>query len=148
MKGVAMSSVNKVILIGNLGRDPELRYTQSGQAVANFSIATSEMTGKDDARQRVTEWHSIVVWGKMAEVARQYLRKGRSVYVEGRIQSRRYTDRNGVERTAYEIVAGSLQFLGGTNGQTPNDTPSAYHANAHGLQPMPDAVAGDGDIPF
>lgn len=113
-----MSSVNKVILIGNLGADPEVRYTQSGSAVANLSVATNEKwTDRDGNRQERVEWHRVTVWGKQAEHCGQYLSKGRSVYVEGRIQSRKYQDRDGNERTAFDIVANQVTFLGGDGGQ-------------------------------
>ncbi len=107
-------SVNKVILVGRLGRDPETRYTSGGQAVANFSIATDE-TYKDrnGERQKRTEWHKIVVWGKQAEIAQQYLKKGSLLFVEGRIQSREWQDKEGQKRTSFEIVATSFRMLGG-----------------------------------
>src|SRR5512147_220651 len=101
----AMASVNKVILIGNLGRDPELRYTKNGQAVANFTLATTERYSPregGEAREQ-TEWHRIVTWGKTAENCAQYLSKGRSVYVEGRIQSREWEDKEGNKRSTTEI---------------------------------------------
>ena len=108
-----MAGVNKAILIGNLGRDPELRYTQSGQAVVNFSIATSEnWTDKNGEKQERTEWHRIVVWGKTGENCAQYLSKGRTVYVEGRIQTREWEDREGQKRTTTEINAQTVTFLG------------------------------------
>ena len=111
-----MSSVNKVILVGNLGRDPELRYTQGGQSVCNFSIATSEnWTDKSGEKQERTEWHRVVVWGKPAENAAQYLTKGRSVYVEGRIQTNEWEDKEGNKRETKEIVAQSVQYLGRAN---------------------------------
>jgi single-strand DNA-binding protein len=107
-------SVNKVILVGRLGRDPETRYTGSGQAVANFSVATDE-TYKDrnGERQKRTEWHKIVVWGKQAEIAQQYLKKGSLVFIEGRIQSREWQDKEGQKRTSFEIVANNFRMLGG-----------------------------------
>jgi single-strand DNA-binding protein len=107
-------SVNKVILVGRLGRDPETRYTGGGQAVANFSIATDE-TYKDrnGEKQKRTEWHKIVVWGKQAEIAQQYLKKGSLLFVEGRIQSREWQDKEGQKRTSFEIVATSFRMLGG-----------------------------------
>ncbi len=109
-----MAGVNKAILIGNLGRDPELRYTQSGQAVVNFSIATSEnWTDKNGERQERTEWHRIVVWGKAGENCARFLSKGRMVYVEGRIQTREWEDREGQKRTTTEINAQTVTFLGG-----------------------------------
>jgi single-strand DNA-binding protein len=107
-------SVNKVILVGRLGRDPETRYTGSGQAVANFSLATDE-TYKDrnGERQKRTEWHKIVVWGKQAEIAQQYLKKGSLVFIEGRIQSREWQDKEGQKRTSFDIVANNFRMLGG-----------------------------------
>jgi single-strand DNA-binding protein len=107
-------SVNKVILVGRLGRDPEVRYTSSGQPVANFSLATDE-TYKDRAgeRQKRTEWHKIVVWGKQAEIAQKYLRKGSLIYLEGRIQQREYTDRDQNKRTSFDIVCNTFRMLGG-----------------------------------
>jgi single-strand DNA-binding protein len=110
-------SVNKVILIGNLGKDPEVRFTQTGSAVANFSIATSEQwNDRDGKRQERTEWHNIVVWGKQAESCGQYLAKGRQVYVEGSIRTRSYDDKTGTKRYVTEIVAQRIQFLGGGGG--------------------------------
>ena len=107
-------SVNKVILVGNLGSDPETRQTGSGQSVCNFRIATSERwTSKDGEKQERTEWHSIVAWGKQGELAQQYLRKGRQVYVEGRLQSREYEDKEGVKRKVWEVNADHITFLGG-----------------------------------
>lgn len=106
--------VNKVLLVGRLGRDPETRYTGGGQAVANFSVATDE-TYRDKAgeRQKRTEWHKIVVWGKQAEIAQQYLKKGSLVFIEGRIQSREWQDKEGQKRTSFEIVANNFRMLGG-----------------------------------
>jgi single-strand DNA-binding protein len=109
---MARYSVNKVILVGNLGRDPEIRYTPAGQAVANFSLATSR--GRKDPSGNwtdETEWHRIVAWERLAEMAGQSLHKGSKVYVEGRIQSRKYTDNQGVERTSFDIVANDLTLL-------------------------------------
>ena len=112
-----MAGVNKAILIGNLGRDPELRYTQSGQAVVNFSIATTETwNDKNGERQERTEWHRIVAWGKTGELCAQYLSKGRTVYIEGRIQTREWEDREGNKRTTTEINAQNVTFLGGGGG--------------------------------
>lgn len=109
-----MSGVNKVILVGNLGRDPEVRYTQTGSAVANFTLATNERwkdaTGETKEK---TEWHRIVVWGKQAEIANEYLRKGRQVYVEGSLQTREWTDRDGNKRQTTEVRAQRFQMLGG-----------------------------------
>ncbi len=109
-------SVNKAVLIGRLGSDPEMRQTQSNTSVCNFSLATSEnwrdQSGKNQER---TEWHKVVVWGRQGEVANQYLSKGRLVYVEGRIQTRKYQDRDGNDRYSTEIVARDIQFLSGQN---------------------------------
>ena len=110
-----MASVNKVILIGNLGADPEVRYTQGGQAVTELRMATSEQwTDKDGQRQERTEWHAVSVWGKTAELCGQYLAKGRKVYVEGRLESREYTDKEGVKRKVWEVRADKVTFLDGT----------------------------------
>jgi single-strand DNA-binding protein len=113
-EGEFFMSVNKVILVGRLGRDPETRYTGGGQAVANFSVATDE-TYKDrnGERQKRTEWHKIVVWGKQAEIAQQYLKKGSLIFIEGRIQSREWQDKEGQKRTSFEIVANNFRMLGG-----------------------------------
>ena len=146
-----MASVNKAILIGNLGRDPELKYTQGGQAVTNFSIATNERwKDKNGETQERTEWHRIVVWGKSAENCVQYLEKGRSVYVEGRLQTREYEDKEGIKRYTTEIVANQVTFLGGRGG--------AGGAGGGGDSPGPPAGggvaaggstgAGEDDIPF
>ena len=107
-----MSSVNKVIIVGRLGRDPEMRNTPSGQAVANFSVATDEnYTGKDGQKVEKTEWHKIVVWGKQAEFCGNYLSKGRMVYVEGKIETRKWTDKDGAEKYTTEIKADRVQGL-------------------------------------
>jgi single-strand DNA-binding protein len=107
-------SVNKVILVGRLGRDPETRYTGAGQAVANFSVATDESyKDRNGERQKRTEWHKIVVWGKQAEIAQQYLKKGSLVFIEGRIQTREWQDKEGNKRTSFEIVANNFRMLGG-----------------------------------
>ena len=106
-------SLNKVMLIGNLGRDPELKSTPSGQSVARFSVATTE-TWKNQSgeKQSKTEWHNIVVWGKQAEIAEKYLRKGKQVMIEGRIQYREYTDQAGVKKTACDIRCDNFVMLG------------------------------------
>ena len=111
-------SVNKVILIGNLGKKPELRYTPGGQAVANFTLATNERFGGKEGQpaQERTEWHRIVVWGRTAENCAQYLDKGRSVYIEGRLQTREWQDKEGQKRQTTEVVALTVQFLGGKGG--------------------------------
>ena len=108
--------INKVILVGNLGNKPELRHTQSGNAVCNFSLATTENYKKDGERQQKTEWHNIVVWGKVGENVAQYLDKGRSVYLEGKLQTRSYDDKDGNKKYTTEINASKVVFLGGGNG--------------------------------
>ena len=108
-----MASVNKVILIGNLGADPELRYTNTGSAVANFRIATNEQwTDKNGEKQERAEWHNIVAWGKLGEICGRYLKKGRPVYVEGRLQTRQWEDQSGNKRYTTEVVALVMQMLG------------------------------------
>jgi len=108
-----MAGVNKAILVGNLGRDPEMRHTPNGQAVVNFTLATSESwTDKSGEKQERTEWHRIVVWGRTAEMCNQYLSKGRTVYVEGRIQTREWEDKEGNKRYTTEINANNVNFIG------------------------------------
>ena len=107
-----MASVNKAILIGNLGKDPEMRYTPSGQAVTKFSMATTErFKDRNGEQQERTTWHNIVVWGRQAEIAKEYLAKGRSVYIEGRIENRSYDDKDGNKRYISEVVVQRMQFL-------------------------------------
>src|SRR5580700_11341236 len=155
-------SVNKVILVGRLGRDPETRYTGGGQAVANFSLATDESyKDKSGERQKRTEWHKIVVWGKQAEIAQQYLKKGSLIYVEGRIQSREWQDKEGQKRTSFEIVANNFRMLGGrADGMAAGAGTSGGGGAArtedmeHPSGPSDDAYPGgapeinDEDIPF
>ena len=110
-------SVNKVILLGRLVRDPEVRYMPNGEAVCNFSIATSETwNDRNGQRQERTEWHNITMYRRLAEIAGQYLKKGREVYIEGRIQSRKYTGKDGIERTAYDIIANEMKMVGPREG--------------------------------
>src|SRR5689334_11117910 len=110
-------SVNKVILVGRLGQNPEVRYTPSGAAVANFSVATNESwTDKSGQKQERTEWHKVVVWGKLAELCNQFLAKGRQVYLEGRLQTRQWQDKDGQTKYTTEIQAQTVQFLGGERG--------------------------------
>ena len=112
-----MASVNKVILVGNLGRDPEIRYMPSGEPVANITIATSSRyKNKSGEMVEETEWHRVSFFGKLAEIAGQYLKKGRSVYVEGRLKTRKYTDKDGIEKYATDIVANEMQMLGSREG--------------------------------
>jgi len=108
-----MSSVNKVILIGNVGKDPECRYTESGSAVATLSLATTNRwRNKQGEQQEDTEWHRVVAYGKLAEIIEKYIDKGKPIYIEGRLQTRKWTDKQGVDRYTTEIVAETLQMLG------------------------------------
>lgn len=112
-----MASVNKVILVGNLGRDPEMRYMPSGDAIASFSVATTDTwKDKNGQKQERTEWHRISMFGKLAEIAGEYLKKGSSVYIEGRLQTRKWQDKEGNERQTTEVVADRMQMLGGRSG--------------------------------
>lgn len=160
-----MASINKVILIGNLGRDPETRYSADGAAITNIAIATSE-TWKDKAtgeKKEQTEWHRVVFFGRLAEIAGEYLRKGRPVYIEGRLQTRKYTDKEGVERYTTEIVAQEMKMLGSREGagggmSTPDmdDAPAAPRAASGGggggarpaSKPAANIADMDDDIPF
>lgn len=113
-----MASLNKVMLIGNLGKDPEVRYTTSGTAVASFSLATSErFKNRSGDWEDRTEWHNVTLWGRLAEIAGEYLAKGRTVYVEGRLQTRKWQDREGRDRYTTEVVADKMQMLGGGRGE-------------------------------
>ena len=154
-----MAGVNKVMLIGNLGRDPEVRYTADGKPVANFTMATTERwTDPSGERKEKTEWHRIVVWGKQAEIAGEYLRKGRQVYVEGSLQTREWTDRDDNKRQTTEIRAQRFQMLGsrgdfegggggGGGGATQERATAASSASTGAVA---DAGPGfeDDDIPF
>ena len=109
-------SVNKVILVGRLGRDPETRYMPNGDAITNFSLATDEQwRDRNGERQTRTEWHNITLFGKLGEIASQYLRKGSQVFIEGKIQSRKYTGKDGIERMAYDIIGNEMKMLGNRN---------------------------------
>ncbi|MEY4082937.1 MAG: hypothetical protein RL483_306 [Pseudomonadota bacterium] len=157
-----MASVNKVILVGNLGRDPEVRYSPDGGAIANVSIATtSRYKDKSSGDMREdTEWHRVVFFGRLAEIAGEYLKKGRPVYVEGRLRTRKWQDQAGQEKTTTEIVAEQMQLLGGREGGSgspsgmgPSDDPVSRPAAGAGAKP---GTAGksagfddlDDDIPF
>lgn len=116
-----MASLNKVMLIGNLGKDPEVRYTAAGTAVASFSMATTEkFKSKAGEWEDRTEWHNVTVWGRLAEISGEYLSKGKPVYIEGRLQTRKWQDREGVDRYTTEVVAEKMQMLGGKNGGSGN----------------------------
>jgi single-strand DNA-binding protein len=146
-----MSGVNKVIIVGRLGNDPELKYTQGGQAVARLSIATSEnWTDKGGQKQERTEWHRVVVWGKLAELCGKYLSKGRQAYVEGRLQTRSWEDQQGQKKYSTEIVANTVQFLGGGNAEAsqPSSSGSAYDSSMNqDFAPEP-GFNSDEEIPF
>lgn len=145
-------SVNKVILIGHLGADPEIRYTPSGAPVANFRIATSDSwNDKQGQRQERTEWHRIVVWGKLAEICGEYLAKGRQVYVEGRLQTRQWDDRDGNKRYTTEVQAREVTFLGGRGeggggGGAKRAAPASGGGDAGGFDYGPPPM--DDDVPF
>ncbi len=140
--------INKVILIGNLGKDPEIRYTQSGAAVVNFSIATTERwKGQDGQQQESTEWHNIVAWKRLAEICSEFLSKGSKVYIEGKLQTRKWQDKDGNDRYTTEIVARDMQML------TPRGASSgggSYGDNNGGYNDLPQEPppnTGD-DVPF
>jgi single-strand DNA-binding protein len=145
-----MASLNKVMLIGNLGKDPEVRFTASGTAVASFSIATSDrFKNKSGEWEERTEWHNIVLWSKLAEVAKEYLTKGKTVYIEGRLQTRKWQDREGKDRWSTEIVGDRMQMLGpkGEGGSRP-----AGSRQEEGFSGAPShddrSFNPDDDIPF
>jgi single-strand DNA-binding protein len=156
-------SLNKVMLIGNLGRDPELKMTTQGTPVARFSLATTETwKNAQGEKQSKTEWHNVVVWGKQAEVAERYLRKGKQVMIEGKIQYREYTDQAGVKKTACDIRCESFIMLGRADeggGGGARESSGSWSGASRSAQPAPDSfddagappVAGgnyDDDIPF
>ena len=142
-----MSGINKAILIGNLGRDPELRYTPSGRAVVSFPLATTDQwTGQDGQRNEKTVWHNIIAWGKQAEVMKEYLRKGRQVYIEGRIDNRSYEKKDGSGK-AYisEVIVQNFQFLGGR----PDNAGGRAETEAPPESEAPEgAASNDDDLPF
>ncbi|MFQ5676074.1 MAG: single-stranded DNA-binding protein [bacterium] len=144
-------SVNKVILIGNLGQDPELKYTPSGAAVTNFNVATNEVWKDNDGnKQERTEWHRIVLWRKLAEIAGEYLKKGSKVYLEGRLQTRSWEDKDGVKRYTTEVVADSMTMLdakadAGAGAGAGQSSPPAESTSP----PPPETSSNDeDDLPF
>jgi single-strand DNA-binding protein len=149
-----MSGVNKVILIGHLGSDPTVRYTQSGSAVANFNIATTErFNNKAGEREERTEWHRIVAWGKLAEICQQYLKKGKQVYIEGRLQTRQWEDQQGQKKYTTEIVANNMQMLGraGDTMDVPSQDTNDYSPEPQGAPHGGGGGGGgsdDDDLPF
>ncbi len=141
-----MSAVNKAILVGNLGADPEVRYTTNGRAVSNFRVATNETwTDARNERHHRTQWHRIVAWGRVAELCGEYLAKGRQVYVEGRMQTRQWEDREGQTRYTTEVVANRVVFLGGGRG---NRNEGAASEDYQGNDGEYDEALLDDDVPF
>ncbi|RMD85523.1 MAG: single-stranded DNA-binding protein [Candidatus Dadabacteria bacterium] len=137
-----MASVNKVILLGNLGHDPELRHTANGRAVTTLRIATNEQwTDPSGQRQERTEWHNVVVWGRQAETCAQYLSKGRQVFVEGRLRTQKWQDQQGNERSRTEIIADRVQFVGGPAAVAPVEEPLPE-------PDLPPPPPTDDDVPF
>ena len=154
-----MASVNKVILIGNLGRDPETRYMPDGGAITNISIATTETwKDKQGEKQEKTEWHRVAFFGKLAEIAGEYLKKGSQVYVEGRLQTRKWQDKDGADKYTTEIVADRMQMLGSRQGMGGGDRGEAPEREAGAARAAPKAAAAkpaggkfddfEDDIPF
>ena len=143
-----MAGVNKMIVMGHLGKDPEMRYMPDGTANASFSVATSEsFKDKEGNKQERTEWHRVVLWGRIAEVAGEYLRKGSQAYIEGRIRTRKWTDKEGQERFTAEIVGDRLQLIGGRGSNTPEDKDSAPQ-HGGGSDDMGTPPMDDDGIPF
>lgn len=143
-----MRGINKVILIGNLGRDPEIRYTTSGQAVANFTLATTEgRTSKDGDKQEYTEWHRIVAWGRLAEICGEYLSKGKMIYVEGSLRTRSWEDKEGKTRWTTEVIARNMQMLSPA-GSRPDSPPDRSDRNSDDFELDEDSFGSDDDIPF
>jgi len=151
-----MAGINKVILVGNLGKDPELRHTPQGQAVCNFSIATSESwNDKSGQKQERTEWHRIVVWGKLGELCAKYLSKGRQAYIEGKLQTRAWDDKDGQKRYTTEVIALTVQFLGagaGAGASRSSDMESSGSSDPFGAPPefgdSGATTSSNQDIPF
>ncbi len=147
-----MSSLNKILLIGNLGKDPEIRYTPEGTPVATFSLATSEAwTDKSGNRQERTEWHNIVAWTRLADTCKKFLTKGRQVYVEGRLRTREYTDRDGIKRRITEVIASQIVLLGSRPQIADTAVQAAEPIDRAAAEPEPvfgDAGITDSDIPF
>ena len=149
--------VNKVILVGNLGKDPEMKYTASGAAIANITVATSESWNDKQTGEKVekTEWHRVVAFQRLAEIIGEYLKKGSQVYIEGKIQTRKWQDQNGQDRYTTEVVANDMQMLGGRGGEAggrPQGGSGGFRSNPQSqqapAQPKPDNDFADDDIPF
>jgi single-strand DNA-binding protein len=143
-----MSGVNKVILVGNLGSDPTLRYTPNGTPVCNFNIATTErFTNKEGTKEARTEWHRIVAWSRLAEICNEYLKKGKQVYIEGRLQTRSWEDKDGNKKFTTEVVALNMVMLGRA-GEAPIDVPAQDFPPEESGAPAPTPAANDDDLPF
>lgn len=139
-----MAGINKVILVGHLGADPEMKYTGTGLGVCKFNLATTERwNGKDGQKQERTEWHRIIIWGKLGELCNEYLKKGRQAYVEGRLQTRSWDDKEGNKKYTTEIVANTVQFLG-----SPDQQRSASDTGSHTAFVEEPGEMKDEDIPF
>ncbi len=144
---MAKGTLNKVILIGRLGKDPELRYTPNGAAVTNFNLATNEVYNDKDGKQvEQTDWHRVVAWRKLAEICGQYLKKGSLVYIEGKLKTRTYDDREGVKKYVTEIVADQMQMLGGKQGGTGDYVPPSGEVES--AASATEQPASDDDLPF
>ena len=146
-----MASINRATIIGNVGRDPELRYSAAGAAVCNVTIATSRQWKSKDSGEKVeeTEWHRVVFYDRLAEIAGEYLKKGRSVYVEGRLKTRKWTDKEGVERYTTEIVAENMQMLGGRDDGERTAPPAQRQAPKPAARSSADAFGDmEDDVPF
>ncbi len=142
-------SVNKVILVGRLGKDPELRYTQSGSAVASFSLATNRSwKGQDGQRQEETTWHNIVVWGRQAEVIKEYMGKGRQIYLEGRIANRSYDDKEGNKKYISEVVVEDFKFLGDKGDSSGGGGGGGQQSPPTNPPPPSGKASEDDDLPF
>ncbi|HQT25166.1 MAG: single-stranded DNA-binding protein [Burkholderiales bacterium] len=144
-----MAAVNKAILIGNLGKDPDVRYTPEGTAITNITLATTEnWKDKNGEKQEKTEWHHVVFFGKLAEIAGEYLTKGSQIYVEGRIRTRKWQDKEGQDRYTTEIVAGIMQMLGGRRNAPDGSNSSAEPLHSGPLQQASGFDGMDDDIPW
>lgn len=146
-----MSSLNKVMLIGRLGKDPEIRYTPDGSPVANFSLATSESyTDKNGTRQERTEWHNIVAWTKLADLSKRFLAKGRQVYIEGRIRTREWNDKDGIKRRTSEVIANQMVLLGSRSQESEGfgNSEPVQRGITEPETPSADLSITDDDIPF
>lgn len=144
-----MAGVNKVILVGNLGKDPEVRHLESGRAVANFTLATGEVyKNKNGEKVTHTEWHNIVMWSPLAEIAEKYLRKGRSVYLEGKLQTRTYDDKDGNRKYMTEIVVQNLNMLGSKNDGDTDSNSNDYSKNNSADEGVPAYNEETDDLPF